>query len=96
MFTMLLIILLSHDISSNEDGKWDGLRRSAATLPQIAQSPLIVLVDQFEEIYSLCQDLNERTAFIENLLHAASERNKQVSVIFTSNSHFGKKSRLVL
>ena len=64
------------------------MRRSAATLPQIAQSPLIVLVDQFEEIYSLCQDLNERKAFIENLLHAASERNKQVSVIFTLRNDF--------
>ena len=44
----------------------------------ILLSPLIVMVDQFEEIYSLCDDKTERTAFIENLLHAAGDRRGRV------------------
>ena len=37
----------------------------------LAEVPLFVLVDQFQEIYSLCEDKTEREAFIESLLHVA-------------------------
>ena len=42
-------------------GAYDGLRRIAAALPGIAASPLIVLVDQYEELYTLCEDPRRRT-----------------------------------
>jgi tetratricopeptide (TPR) repeat protein len=48
----------------------------------------VVLVDQFEEIYSLCKDTNERKAFIENLLCAASDPTGNLSVIITLRSDF--------
>ncbi|HET6447397.1 MAG TPA: BTAD domain-containing putative transcriptional regulator [candidate division Zixibacteria bacterium] len=32
---------------------------------------MLVLVDQFEELFSLCHDGNERQAFVDNLLYAA-------------------------
>ncbi len=34
---------------------------------------LLLVVDQFEELFTLCQDPNERRAFVDNLLHAASD-----------------------
>jgi WD40 repeat protein len=73
---------------TNEGGDYDGLRRIADVLPDIAISPLIVLVDQFEEVYSLCENLAERDAFIGNLLTGASDRSRHVSVIVTLRSDF--------
>jgi WD40 repeat protein len=67
---------------------YDGLRRIANVLPEIAVSPLVVLVDQFEEVYSLCNDSTERQIFIENLIHAAGDRSGCVSVIITLRSDF--------
>ena len=67
---------------------YDGLRRIANVLPEIAVSPLVVLVDQFEEVYSLCEDTKERQIFIENLIHAAADRAGSVSVIITLRSDF--------
>nr|MDJ0719307.1 ATP-binding protein [Prochloraceae cyanobacterium] len=72
----------------NKAEEYDGLRRIADLLPDINSSPLIVLVDQFEEVYSLCKDSSERLAFIENLLHGAGERAARVSVILTLRSDF--------
>ncbi|MEM1254422.1 MAG: ATP-binding protein [Cyanobacteria bacterium P01_H01_bin.21] len=73
---------------TNSEGTYDGLRRIANALPDITISPLIILVDQFEEIYTLCQDSTERTAFIKNLLCAATDPAKRVSVIITMRSDF--------
>ncbi len=44
---------------SNESGEYDGLRLIANVFPNIAISPLIVLVDQFEEVYTLCENQTE-------------------------------------
>jgi hypothetical protein len=73
---------------ANKEGDYDGLRRIADVLPDMAFSPLIVLVDQFEEVYSLCENLAERDAFIGNLLTGASSRSQHVSVIVTLRSDF--------
>ena len=72
--------------SKTED--YDGLQRIARVLPESETFPLIVVVDQFEEIYSLCQDPAERNAFVENLLYAAQDRSKYVSVILTMRNDF--------
>ncbi|OKH43240.1 hypothetical protein NIES2101_31115 [Calothrix sp. HK-06] len=67
---------------------YDGLRRIANVLPDISVSPLVILVDQFEEVYSLCKDKEERIIFINNLIHAASDNAGYVSVIITLRSDF--------
>jgi uncharacterized protein YjbI with pentapeptide repeats len=72
----------------NRDGEYDGLQRIASLLPEIATLPLIVLVDQFEEVYSLCKDDGERDIFIANLLQASGDRSRYVSVILTMRSDF--------
>ncbi|MEO1396442.1 MAG: hypothetical protein AAFV90_26410 [Cyanobacteria bacterium J06634_5] len=72
----------------NEGGGYEGLRRIANLIPNIRDTPLVILVDQFEEAYSLCQDTEHRQAFIDNLLHAASEPTGEVSVVITLRSDF--------
>jgi WD40 repeat protein len=73
---------------ANAEGIYDGLRRIANALPEIEISPLIVLVDQLEEVFTLCKDSAERNAFIGNLLCAAADRSKRVSAIVTLRSDF--------
>lgn len=83
--------------TKSDEGKYEGLRRIADGLPDIAFSPLMILVDQFEEVYTyaLLPDkterdrfIAERDAFIENLLCAAAEPMKRVSIILTLRSDF--------
>lgn len=72
----------------NAAGVHDGLRRIADVLPEIEIKPLIVLVDQLEEVFTLCEDPGERDAFIGNLLCAAAASSKRVSAIVTLRSDF--------
>jgi hypothetical protein len=72
----------------NKEGEYDGLQRIASLLPEIATFPLIVLVDQFEEVYSLCKQDGERDIFIKNLLQATGDCSHYVSVILTMRSDF--------
>ena len=73
---------------ANDDGEFDGLHRIASLLPEIATFPLVVLVDQFEEVYSLCEDVEARDALVANLLYAAQEHSRYVSVLLTMRSDF--------
>ena len=73
---------------SNDIGEYEGLRRIANLIPDIRDTPFVILVDQFEEVYSLCKDVEHRQAFIDNLLHAASEPTGEVSVVITLRSDF--------
>ncbi|MGB3494222.1 MAG: pentapeptide repeat-containing protein [Elainellaceae cyanobacterium] len=88
-------------LKKDEDGEFTGLKRIAYGFQDIATAPLIVLVDQFEEIYSYEPQSNsledakkrekfvaERDAFIGNLLCAAGDRSQYVSVIVTCRSDF--------
>lgn len=60
------------------------IRRSADGLSLLlrhcAEIPVLILIDQFEEIYSPYVTEHERKQFIANLLFAASEREKRASV----------------
>ena len=76
-------------------GAYDGLRRIAAALPGIAASPLIVLVDQYEELYTLCEDTEAQNVFVANLLHAAADRAARVSVILTYAVIFSVKRNVI-
>jgi Domain of unknown function (DUF4062) len=64
----------------------DGLRFLAAQM--LGKAGVVLLVDQFEETYALCEDQAERDAFIDNLLNAARAPNGRVSVILTLRSDF--------
>jgi len=73
---------------SRDSKEYEGLRRIANRIRDIRDTPLIILIDQFEEIYSLCKQPEQQTAFIQNLLHAASDPTGNVSVIFTLRTDF--------
>jgi formylglycine-generating enzyme required for sulfatase activity len=64
-----------------------GLRQIAGSLCA-EHGPLVLLIDQFEEIYSLCEDAAERKGFTDNLLDAASDPAGFLSVIVTLRSDF--------
>lgn len=51
-------------------------------------SRLLLVVDQFEELFGLCRSEEERVAFIGNLLTAASEADGPVSVLITLRADF--------
>jgi len=72
----------------SEAGQYEGLRQIADVLPDSAIAPLIVLVDQFEEVYTLCKDGIARDAFVNTLLNAAGDRARRVSVVITLRSDF--------
>ncbi|NEP16655.1 MAG: ATP-binding protein [Leptolyngbya sp. SIO4C1] len=80
---------ISEELSrKNLDGVYDGLRRVVDLLPHIEESPLVLLIDQFEHVYSLCKKDEERQIFIDNLLEATSDPNRNFSVILTLRSDF--------
>lgn len=57
-------------------------------LSQSGGTNLLLLVDQFEETFTLCKDIDERKAFIENLLEAASEDDGAARVVLTLRADF--------
>jgi energy-coupling factor transporter ATP-binding protein EcfA2 len=69
------------------DGAYHGLRRIVRFLTGEGRA-LIVYVDQFEEVWSLCDSPDERDAFIAGLLDIASDRDARASVVFTLRSDF--------
>lgn len=51
-------------------------------------SHLLLVVDQFEELFALCHSEDERSAFIANLLSASLERDGPVVVVLTLRADF--------
>ncbi|MGE5642303.1 MAG: helix-turn-helix domain-containing protein, partial [Byssovorax cruenta] len=52
------------------------------------RSRLLLVVDQFEELFALCHSEAERTCFIQNLLSAATERDGRVILVITLRADF--------
>jgi WD40 repeat protein/transcriptional regulator with XRE-family HTH domain len=50
--------------------------------------PTLILVDQFEETFTLCRDESERIAFIEKLLHIANDQASQFFVVLALRADF--------
>jgi WD40 repeat protein len=72
----------------NKQQAFDGLTLWAANQPDATACPLVLLVDQFEEVYTQCKDPAERDAFVALLLHAASDGSRQVTVVIALRSDF--------
>jgi len=65
------------------------LAAALAALPAAdAGRPLIILVDQFEETYTLCTDAAERAAFVELLLCGACTPGLPLLVVMTLRTDF--------
>lgn len=76
------------------DGVYDGLRRIAADIVDATRKPLVLLIDQFEEIYTARSSQNPeasdaaRKRFVETVLNAARDPDGRVSIILTMRSDF--------
>ena len=57
-------------------------------LPSENRPPLLLIVDQFEELFALCRSEEERAAFIGNLLTASAEPNGPTVVVITLRADF--------
>ncbi|MGH7342730.1 MAG: SUMF1/EgtB/PvdO family nonheme iron enzyme, partial [Candidatus Rokuibacteriota bacterium] len=73
----------------------DRFRRRASTLSDhvdlwLAGTPsrLLLAVDQFEEIFTQAQGVDERRAFIDNVLHAAAVAGGRTTVVITLRADF--------
>ena len=49
---------------------------------------LLLLVDQFEEIFTLCRDETERISFIEQLLNLTQEPSKRIAIVIALRADF--------
>jgi len=49
---------------------------------------VLILVDQFEEVFTLCHDEMERIAFIEKLLASAQDPSKKITVVMALRADF--------
>jgi hypothetical protein len=75
----------------------DDLRADARTLhtearmelaEQGASTRLCLVVDQFEELFTLCRDEQERRPFLDNLLYAATLSQGQTGVVIVMRADF--------
>ena len=72
----------------DETGSYTALHEVADARLDKAKSGLVVVVDQFEELFTECKDASAREAFVSNLEFAASHPDRMVSVILTLRSDF--------
>src|SRR5262249_15189685 len=72
------------------DSGVDGLHLRARQLlaDRSDQADLLLIVDQFEEVFTLCQDPAERAAFIAMLLHAATTPTSRTRVVLGVRADF--------
>ncbi|HND52988.1 MAG TPA: TIR domain-containing protein, partial [Pirellulaceae bacterium] len=70
----------------------DELHLTIASASDLASSSRtrrhVVLVDQFEELFTECKDADERAAFIDNLLHAGRAVGGKTIVLVTMRADF--------
>jgi WD40 repeat protein/serine/threonine protein kinase/DNA-binding XRE family transcriptional regulator len=66
-----------------------GLARAARLiLPDDAESELLLIIDQFEELFSLVEDERARAHFLNSLVAAVSDARSRVRVIVTLRADF--------
>jgi len=71
-----------------------GLLRAADLFYKRYQAPLILLVDQFEEVFTLCKNIdNERNCYLDNLLTAISDPAPHFYLLLTLRSDFLNESQ---
>lgn len=64
------------------------LQRTLAAGPEAPGEPLLLLVDQFEETFTLCSDETQRAAFLDRLVELASSPGAPHRVVLTMRSDF--------
>lgn len=77
----------------------EGFRKSESHLLNLvreqAKRPAVIVVDQFEEIFTLCQDDGERQAFASNLLALLEDQEFGHTLVLTMRSDFEEQIPLL-
>lgn len=88
---MVRVLHPAADLDAQKHSKKRLLKSPQFLAEQIAQQtdkPAVLLIDQFEEIYTLCFQDEARQAFIDNLLHLLHRPAPRHVVILTMRSDF--------
>jgi WD40 repeat protein/transcriptional regulator with XRE-family HTH domain len=64
------------------------LEASINTVLKGSAERVLIVVDQFEELFTLCHDEIERIAFIEKLLSVAQDKSKKISAVIALRADF--------
>ncbi len=72
------------DVLANEREAFGRMLRADAA----ERGPIVVVIDQLEELFTLCQDEEERRVFAEALASAARSADDPVRVVFTLRDDF--------
>jgi hypothetical protein len=64
------------------------LRAVGQILPSDADTELLLVIDQFEEVFTLIDNPSERTHFLDSLEAAVTDRNSRVRVVLTLRADF--------
>ncbi len=75
----------------NADARAFHLQTATALADRPSAERAVWVVDQFEEVFTLCQDESERRQFIANLLYAALAPGGRSVVVFTMRADFYQK-----
>jgi WD40 repeat protein/energy-coupling factor transporter ATP-binding protein EcfA2 len=75
----------------NEDERTLHLSVSLGLSEQPQTARTVLVIDQFEEIFTLCRDERERTQFLANLLYAAFIPDGQTVILLTLRADFYHK-----
>ncbi len=80
-----------HLLSQMKDGNRGLLRAVHRILPKDSSVELVLVIDQFEEVFTLIEDENERALLLENLAAAVLDERSRLHVIITLRADFTDK-----
>jgi GAF domain-containing protein/transcriptional regulator with XRE-family HTH domain/energy-coupling factor transporter ATP-binding protein EcfA2 len=58
------------------------------SLPTSPAERMLIIVDQFEEVFTLCHDEVQRIAFVEKLMEAAQDKSRHTTVVVALRADF--------
>lgn len=92
--TALQRVAVSHQgdlLSQMKDGNRGLLRAAQRILPTDKSVELVIVIDQFEEIFTLLDDETERALFLENLVTAVLDERSRLRIVITLRADFTDK-----
>ena len=66
----------------------DDPNQLAKMVADVNKTPAVILIDQFEETFTLCHDEEEREAFLNNILNLVQSRDQRHIVILTMRTDY--------
>jgi WD40 repeat protein len=84
----LAAVSLAHDLREDPRALRVAVQRVLLDAPDDAR--LLLVVDQFEEVFTLCQDEAERRCFIEALLEAVAGGNHTLAILVVRADFYGR------